>query len=137
MTTNNAEGTAPEVVVWIPGPSTARYVEMHDTTGGDLDDDAWFLGREAFRQAADEAGGNFCGNEDDLSLDQEGPGGDLNLAVGIIVTTMALAGYRVRTLVFERCMGCNDPSDRMNDEVCTQCGGRGVVERRGGPGPAR
>lgn len=69
---------------------------------------------------------------EDHYLDQEGPGGDLDLAVGIIVTALAAAGYPCRVVRVDACHAC---ADRENAAGCCVCGGAGLVDHEAPPDP--
>lgn len=122
------------VIIQVPGNGLAQNVEVVSAEGRDLEGEAVEVARAALLRAAEEAGGTPMLSDGDAYLDQEGPGGDLNLAVGILVTAFAAAGFPVRVVQIDKCERCDgDGSDIPGP--CPDCNNRGVVEYERPPKP--
>ena len=80
------------VVVRVPG-ATASNVYVVGPNGEDLVGEAYAVAREAIHEAAEVAGGiAYTPSDGDTWLDQESELGDMQKAVGIIVSALAGAG---------------------------------------------
>lgn len=117
------------VIVRVPGAGVAQNIEAVAPDGRELEGRVSSVAREAIRRAADRAGGSPM-LLDDHYLDQEGPGGDLDLAVGIIVTALASAGYPCRVVRVDVCPACASL-----ERGCPMCGGFGYVAISARPDP--
>lgn len=118
------------VVVRVPGTG-AQNIEAVAPDGRELEGAVAGVAKKAIREAADRAGGSPMLVDDNL-LDQEGPGGDLDLAVGIIVTALASAGYPCRVVRVDVCEACDA---QKGPAGCRVCGGRGEVDYEAPPDP--
>lgn len=119
------------VIVRVPGAGVAQNIEAVAPDGRELEGPVSSAAREAIRRAADRADGSPM-LLDDHYLDQEGPGGDLELAVGLIVTALASAGYPCRVVRVDACQVC---ADRETSAGCRGCGGTGLVDHEAPPDP--
>lgn len=112
------------VIIRVPGAGVAQCIEAVAPDGRELAEEVSVAARDAIHLAAERAGGSPA-TVDDHMLDQEGPGGDLHLAVGIIVTALVSAGYPCRVVRCDECPAC---SGQENSGGCPACGGRGHVD---------
>lgn len=118
------------VMVRAPGKGVAQNVEAVSAEGHGLEGEAAQVAREALLRAADLAGGTPMLTDGDTYLDQEGPGGNLDLALGIIVGALAGRGFPVRVVSIDRCEACDGSTNE-----CRVCRGRGFVEHEAPPDP--
>jgi hypothetical protein len=99
------------MVLWISGETVSEFLQLVTEEGRDPDDQTFPVAIEAFIRAQARVGGNLCRNDGDCFLDLEG--GDRwstrskELAIGIIVQDMVLAGYPLRLAVVEECPLCH------------------------------
>ncbi len=115
------------LIVRVPGAGLAANIEVRSADGGAPEGDARETAGAAILEAAEVAGGSPGLSDGDCYLDQEGPGGDLDLAVGIIVGRLAGEGFPVRVVRIDECGRCGGEGADIPDP-CPDCNNSGVVE---------
>lgn len=82
------------------------------------------VAREAILRAADEAGGSPMVHDDDLMLDQEATGGDMELALRILTEELVAQRFDPETVRMSVCPTCDAGAMQ---EWCPTCAGEGEV----------
>ena len=80
--------------------------------------------RDAIRAASDAADGTPMLHDDDFYLDQEGPGGDMDLAAATMVEVLAEWGFTAEIVPMMVCPTCEDGPMR---EWCLTCRSHGYT----------